>query len=136
MNEPAPCEVCLGIKLRSTSSELPLPILLVAHTILAPADVDELSKAPLSPSGSSRLPPEAKPDVVMTQARLLRKVTPEDVSTMLNKFTTYINSCCQIRSFLMISGCNHGCIVQDEDKELLAWLAQRGFYDMVALQYM
>jgi hypothetical protein len=52
------------------------------------ADVDELSKAPLSPSGSSRLPPEAKPDVVMTQARLLRKVTPEDVSTML-KYTLF-----------------------------------------------
>jgi hypothetical protein len=49
-------------------------------TMHALADVDELSKAPLSPSGS-RLPLEAKPDVVMTQARLLRKVTPEDVST-------------------------------------------------------
>eukprot|EP00953_Heterococcus_sp_UTEX-ZZ885_P039847 20399-Heterococcus_DN1.PRE.2 len=87
------------------SSELPSVCCLLHNTALA--DVDELSKAPLSPSGSSRLPPEAKPDVVMTQARLLRKVTPEDVSTLL-----------------------------DEDKELLAWLAQRGFYDMVALQYM
>jgi len=64
-------------------------------------DIDQLSKEPLDETGSVRLPHDAKPDIALTQVKLLAKVTPED----------------------------------DDVKELLTWLQQRGFFDVIALKY-